>query len=75
LIFDILYHIYGKLCNLSENLVVGQVFVRFKGSIISRQYSPMKRKHLGFKIYNLCDDTGCADDVRAYLSKDTDSPT
>ena len=33
----------------------------------------MKMKHFGFKIYNLHDDSGCADDMRAYLGKDTET--
>ena len=73
LIFDSLYHIYAKFCNLSEHLEVSQVIVKVKGSIIFRLYIPMKRKHFGFKIYNLCDDSGCADDMRAYLGQDTET--
>jgi len=72
--FDSLYLIYAKFCNLFEHLAVSQVIVKFKGRIIFRQYIPMKRKHFGFKIYNLRDDSGgCADDMRAYLGKDTET--
>ena len=73
LIFDWLYHICAKFCNLSEHLAVSQVIVKFKGSIIFRQYIPMKTKHFGFKIYNPRDDSGYADDMRAYLGKDTEA--
>jgi len=74
LIFDSLYyHIYAKFCNLSEHLAVSQVIVKFKGSISFRQYIPMKRKHFDFKIYNLRDDSGCADDMSAYLGKGTET--
>jgi hypothetical protein len=73
LIFDTLYHIYAKFCNLSEHLAVSHVIVKFKGSIIFRQCIPMKRKYFGFKIYKLHDDSGCAVDVRSYLGKDTET--
>lgn len=73
LIFDLLYHMYAEFCNLSEYLAVSQVIVKFKGSIIFKQYIPMKRKHFDFKIYNLHDESGCAADMRAYLGKDTEA--
>jgi hypothetical protein len=75
LIFDSLYYICTEFCNLSEHLAVNEIIVQFKGSIIFRHYIPMKRKHFGFKIYKLCDDSGCADDVKMYLGKDTGTST
>jgi len=59
----------------SEHLAVDEVTVKFKGRIIFRQYIPKKRKHIGIKIYKLCDESGYTCDMRVYLGRDSHSAT
>jgi hypothetical protein len=43
----------NAIYNPSEHLAVDEIIVKFKGSVIFRQYVPKKRKHFGIKIYKL----------------------
>ena len=74
-VFDKLNEAYAKFCNPLEHLAVDKVIVKFKGSIIFRQYIPKKRKRFGIKIYKLCDESGYTYDVRVYLGRDSHSTT
>jgi len=54
---------------------VDDVIVKFKGSVIFRQYIPKKRKRFGIKIYKLCNESGYTYDMRVYLARDSHSAT
>ena len=53
--FDILNGVYSKFYNPSEHLATDQVTVLFKVKVAFKQYIPKIHKHLGIKIYKLCD--------------------
>ena len=74
-VFDKLNDAYAKFYNPSEHLAVDEVIVKFKDRVIFRQYIPKKRKHLGIKIYKLCDESGYMYDMRVYLGRDSHSAT
>ena len=74
-VFDKLNEAYAKFCNPLEPLAVDEVIVKFKGRVISRQYTPMKRKTFSIKIYKLCDESEYTCDMRVYLGRDTHSTT
>jgi len=54
---------------------VDEVIVKFKGTVIFRQYIPKKRKRFGFKIYKLCDESGYTCDMSVCLGRDSHSTT
>jgi len=74
-VFDILNEAYATPCSPSEHLAVDEVIVKFKGSVIFRQYIPKKRKGFSFKIYKLCYESGYAYNMRLYLDRDSRSAT
>jgi len=55
-VFDKLNEASAKFYNPSEHLAVDEVTVKFKGSVIFRQYIPKKRKRFSIKIYKLYDE-------------------
>jgi len=52
-------------------LAVDKLIVKFKDRVIFRQYNPKKRKHLGTKIYKICDESEYTYDRRVYWGTDT----
>jgi len=74
-VFDKLNEAYAKLYNPSMHLAVHEVIVKFKSRVIFRQYIPKKRKYLGIKIHNLCDESGYTYDTSVYLGRDPHSTT
>jgi len=46
--------------------------MKFKGTIVFKQYTPppKKRKRFGIKMFKLCDSTGYTYDMNDYLGKD-----
>jgi len=50
---------------------VDKLIVKFKDRVIFRQYNPKKRKHLGTKIYKICDESEYTYDRRVYWGTDT----
>ena len=74
-VFDKLNEACTKFYNPSENLAVDELIVKFKGTVIFRQYIPKKRKRFGIKIYKLCDESGYMYDMRVYLGRDSHSAT
>ena len=66
-VFDTPNKGYAKFYNPSEQLVVDEVIVKFKGRVIFRQYIPKKRKCFSIKIYKLRDESGYTYDMRVYL--------
>ena len=67
-VFDTLGFNYAKPYNLSENLAVDEVNVKYRDRVIFRQYIPMK-KSLNIKIYKLCDEAGYTCAMRVYLGR------
>jgi hypothetical protein len=63
-IFDTLNQAYAKFYKPSEHLAVDEVIVKFKGRVLFKQCIPKKRKHIGIKIYKLCDESGYTYDMR-----------
>jgi len=74
-VFDTLDDNYAKFYNLSENLAVDEVTVKYRGRVIFRQYTPKTRKHFCIKIYKLWDEAGYTCAMRVYLGKDSQSAT
>jgi len=69
-LFEILNGTFSKFYNPSENLVIDEVIVSFKGRVIFKQNIPKKRKQFGIKIFKLCDSSGYRYDTKVYLGKD-----
>jgi hypothetical protein len=57
-VFDKLEDAYAEFCNPSEHLAVDKIIVKFKCTVIFRQYIPKKRKCFSIKIYKLADESG-----------------
>ena len=74
-VFDRLNEAYSKFFNPSEHLAAEELIVKFRDSVIFRQYIPKKRKHFGIKMYKLCDDSRYTYDMSVYLGKDSHSVT
>ena len=74
-VFDKLNKAYAKFYNHSEHLAVDEVIVKFKGTVIFKQYIPKKRKCFSIRIYKLCDESGYTYDMRAYLGRNSHSAT
>ena len=54
--FNILNDVYSKFYNLSEELVINEIIVIFKGRVIFKWHIP--KKSFDTKIYLLCDKQG-----------------
>jgi hypothetical protein len=70
MISDILNQSYSKFYKPLKHLAVNQVIVKFKDTIIFKQYVLKKRKCFRIKIYELHDDWGHTYDMWVYLGKD-----
>lgn len=75
MISDILNQSYAKFYKPLKHLAVNQVIVKFKDTIIFRQYILKKRKCFRIKIYELHDDWGHIYDMWVYLGKDCQHST
>jgi hypothetical protein len=51
-----------------EHLAIDEI-VLFKGCVIFKQYTPMKYKRFGIKIYKLCDSKGFTYNMSVYLGR------
>lgn len=71
-LFEILRTDFTKFYSHSERVVVDEVIVKLKGRIIFKQYISKKHKHLGIKMYKVCDSCGYICDV-AILCVKTES--
>jgi len=60
----------SKFYNPSENLVIDEVIVSFKGRVSFTQYIHKKCRYFGIKIFKLCDLTGYTYDMKVYVRKD-----
>jgi len=60
---------FSKYYNPSEYLAVDEVIVKFKGSIVFKQYIPKKCKRYGIKMFKICDSTVYAYDMNVYSVK------
>jgi hypothetical protein len=60
---------FSKFYSAFEYLVVEKVIIPFKGKVVFKQYLPKKPKHLGIKIYKLCDSTGYMCGMKVYHRK------
>jgi hypothetical protein len=73
--YDQLWKLTTVFDTLSDNYAVDKVIVKFRGTVIFRQYIPKKRKRFGIKIYELCDEAGYTSAMRVYLGKDSHCAT
>ena len=55
---EILNATFSKFYNPSENLVIDEVIVSFKGRVIFKTIHTKKRKRSGIKIFKICYSTG-----------------
>jgi len=69
-LFEIPNATFPKFYNPSENLVIDEGTVPFKGRVIFQQYLPKKRKHFSIKLFKICDLTGYTYDMKVYLGND-----
>jgi hypothetical protein len=68
-ISDLLNSKFSELCFPSEQMLVDEVIVKFKGKVIFQQYIQKKHKGFGIKLYKLCDRLGYIFDMNIYLGK------
>ena len=68
-IFDTLNNKFCELYNPTEQLVVDEVIMLYRGRVAFWQYIPKKHKRFGIKIYKLCDSLGYTYDMSVYLGK------
>ena len=69
-IFDRLNNSYAKYYSLTENLVVDEIIVLFKGRVIFKQYIPKKYKRFGIQLYKLYDSKGYTYNTMVHLPND-----
>jgi hypothetical protein len=69
-LFEILRKIFFKFYNPSKHLAVDKVIVKLKENVVFKQYILKKRKHLGIKMFKLCNPNGYTYDMNVYLGKD-----
>ena len=69
-IFDKLSDSCAKFYSPTEHLGVDEIIVLFKVRVVFTQRITNKHKHLGVKLYKLCDYKGYTYNMTMYLGKD-----